>query len=103
MIKTLVFDREAVEFKRCDNPDEISKFCDVETNVVWVDVADPTSADFDELAQEFGFHRLSIEDCRQEHQRRRDLSSESFLKSCRLRRIFTTWFEQDTDGLVHPG
>ena len=69
MITTLVFDREAREFKRCDNPDDISKFCEIETHVVWVDVADPTSADFDELAQEFGFHPLSIEDCRQEHQR----------------------------------
>lgn len=38
-------------------------------HVVWTDVSDPTSQDFDELAEEFGFHHLSIEDCRNEHQR----------------------------------
>jgi magnesium transporter len=38
-------------------------------NVVWADVSDPTSRDFEELAEEFGFHPLSIEDCRNEHQR----------------------------------
>jgi len=37
--------------------------------IIWVDVADPTSQDFDELAKEFAFHPLSIEDCRNEHQR----------------------------------
>jgi magnesium transporter len=38
-------------------------------NIVWADVSDPTSRDFEELAEEFGFHPLSIEDCRNEHQR----------------------------------
>ena len=38
-------------------------------NVVWADVNDPTSRDFEELAEEFGFHPLSIEDCQNEHQR----------------------------------
>jgi magnesium transporter len=38
-------------------------------NVVWADVSDPTSRDFEELAEEFGFHHLSIEDCRNQHQR----------------------------------
>ncbi|HLL75800.1 MAG TPA: magnesium/cobalt transporter CorA [Pyrinomonadaceae bacterium] len=38
-------------------------------NIVWADVSDPTSHDFEELAEEFGFHPLSIEDCRNEHQR----------------------------------
>jgi len=32
-------------------------------------VSDPISQDFDALAEEFGFHHLSIEDCRNEHQR----------------------------------
>lgn len=69
MIKTLVLNRESKAFTKCDNPDEISELCAVSPNIVWVDVADPTSEDFDELAQEFGFHALSIEDCRNEHQR----------------------------------
>ncbi len=38
-------------------------------NVVWADVSDPTSKDFEALAEEFDFHHLSIEDCRNEHQR----------------------------------
>jgi len=38
-------------------------------NVLWTDVTDPTSQDFLDLAEEFGFHPLSIEDCRSEHQR----------------------------------
>ena len=69
MINTLVFDRGTLEFKSTDDPEQISNLCEADTNIVWVDVADPTSGDFDELAQEFGFHPLSIEDCRQQHQR----------------------------------
>jgi magnesium transporter len=69
MIQTLVLNRESREFARHQNPDEISELCSLAPNIVWVDVADPTSEDFDELAKEFGFHALSIEDCRNEHQR----------------------------------
>lgn len=47
----------------------ISDLRATEQNIIWADVSDPTSADFTELAEEFGFHRLSIEDCRKEHQR----------------------------------
>ncbi len=69
MIKTLVLNRETRTFTKCDNPDEISDLCALPPNIIWVDVADPTSEDFEELAKEFGFHPLSIEDCRNEHQR----------------------------------
>src|SRR5918993_940367 len=48
---------------------DISELRMVEGNVIWTDVSDPTSSDFDQLAEEFGFHHLSIEDCRTEHQR----------------------------------
>jgi magnesium transporter len=41
----------------------------VEGNIIWADVTDPTSQEFAELAEEFGFHHLSIEDCRNAHQR----------------------------------
>lgn len=37
--------------------------------VVWADVSDPTSEDFAALEEEFDFHHLAIEDCRNEHQR----------------------------------
>lgn len=69
MIETLVLNRDSLAFNRVKDPDEISDLCSVTSNIVWVDVADPTSEDFDELAKEFGFHPLSIEDCRNEHQR----------------------------------
>jgi magnesium transporter len=48
---------------------DISELRLEERNVIWADVSDPTSRDFEELAEEFGFHHLSIEDCRTEHQR----------------------------------
>jgi magnesium transporter len=48
---------------------DISDLREVSENVIWTDVTDPTSEDFEELAQEFGFHHLSIEDCQNQHQR----------------------------------
>jgi magnesium transporter len=69
MITTLVLNQESKSFERIDDPDEINNLCAIPGRILWVDVADPTSHDFDELAKEFGFHPLSIEDCRNEHQR----------------------------------
>jgi magnesium transporter len=69
LIKTICLNRESREFRTIENPDEISNLCTIAPNIIWVDVADPTSEDFEELAKEFGFHPLSIEDCRNEHQR----------------------------------
>ena len=48
---------------------DISELRMAEGNVIWADVSDPTSQDFEDLAEEFGFHHLSIEDCRNMHQR----------------------------------
>jgi len=69
MIRTIVLNRESRTFTRIEDPNEINQLCLEAPNIVWVDVADPTSEDFEELAKEFGFHPLSIEDCRNEHQR----------------------------------
>jgi magnesium transporter len=69
MIRTLALNRESREFINCPDPEEISTLCALAPNIVWVDVSDPTSEDFERLANEFGFHPLSIEDCRNEHQR----------------------------------
>ncbi|MCI0628674.1 MAG: magnesium/cobalt transporter CorA [Acidobacteria bacterium] len=69
MIQTLVLDRESRAFSRVGDAEEISDLCANSANIVWVDVADPTSQDFEDLAKEFGFHPLSIEDCRHRHQR----------------------------------
>lgn len=69
MLETLVLDRTNRTFTKVINSGEISECCKVESKIIWVDVNDPTSQDFDELAREFNFHPLSIEDCRNEHQR----------------------------------
>jgi magnesium transporter len=37
--------------------------------LVWLDISEPTAESLQPLAEEFGFHALSIEDCLQPHQR----------------------------------
>jgi magnesium transporter len=69
LIRTICLNRESRVFTDIEDPDDISNLCAAAPNIIWVDVADPTSEDFQELAKEFGFHPLSIEDCRNEHQR----------------------------------
>ncbi len=69
MLNTLVLDRQTRTFTRITHTDDISELREIESNIIWVDVPDPTSEDFDELAREFSFHPLSIEDVRSEHQR----------------------------------
>ena len=69
MIHTLVLDCEARTFTQVADADAISGLCSNDSKIVWVDVSDPTSLDFDNLARQFGFHPLSIEDCRHQHQR----------------------------------
>lgn len=69
MITTVCLNRESKQFTENCNVADISELREIEQNVVWADVSDPTSRDFEELAEEFGFHYLSIEDCRNEHQR----------------------------------
>ena len=69
MITTTCLDSKSRKFTKDFPAAELSDYCGVERNVVWADVSDPTSKDFDELAEEFGFHPLSIEDCRNAHQR----------------------------------
>jgi magnesium transporter len=69
MITTVCLNTNSKEFtENCVNAD-ISELREVEGNVIWADVIDPTSRDFEELAEEFGFHHLSIEDCQNAHQR----------------------------------
>src|SRR5262245_53053613 len=69
MIRTVVLNRESLKFSSDFPTAQISDLCAVQDNLVWVDVADPTSKDFADLAEEFKFHPLSIEDCQHEHQR----------------------------------
>ena len=69
MITTVCLDKKSGKFEENCRAADISELRLEEHNVIWADVTDPTSNDFEELAEEFGFHPLSIEDCRSEHQR----------------------------------
>ncbi len=69
MITTICLDSATKEFTDSFPAADISEYCLNKQNVVWVDVSDPTSQDFLDLAEEFKFHHLSIEDCRKAHQR----------------------------------
>ena len=69
MITTLCLNSSSRQFTENCAAADISDLREVEGNVIWADVTDPTSQDFEELAEEFGFHHLSIEDCQNAHQR----------------------------------
>ena len=69
MITTVCLHSNTKTFRDDYPAADISELRVDSTNVVWADVSDPTSRDFEELAEEFGFHPLSIEDCRNAHQR----------------------------------
>ena len=69
MIKAVCLDAASEKFVENFPAAAISEARSNVKNIVWADVSDPTSEDFLELAQEFNFHPLSIEDCRHVHQR----------------------------------
>jgi magnesium transporter len=69
MINTVCLNVNDMTLTENCNAADISELRVEPGNVVWADVSDPTSRDFEDLAEEFGFHQLSIEDCRNEHQR----------------------------------
>jgi magnesium transporter len=69
MLKTLVLDTQTKKLTSVSDPDRISELCGEPHKIVWVDANDPTGDDFAELAKEFNFHPLAIEDCRLAHQR----------------------------------
>lgn len=69
MITTVCLNSNSQTFNENCIAADISDLREVEGNVIWADVTDPTSHDFEELAEEFKFHHLSIEDCQNQHQR----------------------------------
>ena len=69
MITTVCLNTQTKEFTENCIAADISELREEEGNIIWADVSDPTSRDFEELAEEFGFHHLSIEDCQNAHQR----------------------------------
>lgn len=69
MIKTVCLNSTDKTFLENIAVADISELCLKDQHIVWADVSDPTSEDFEKLAEEFKFHRLSIEDCQHPHQR----------------------------------
>lgn len=69
MITTVCLNTNSKTFTENCIAADISELRELEGNIIWADVSDPTSRDFEELAEEFGFHHLSIEDCQNAHQR----------------------------------
>ncbi len=69
MIRTLVLNRSNLAFTHVTDANGICNLVAEKPNILWVDISDPTSEDFEHLAREFGFHPLAIEDCRNQHQR----------------------------------
>ena len=69
MIRTVCLNSNSRKFSEDCLTADISELREEVGNIIWADVSDPTSTDFEELAEEFGFHYLSIEDCRNMHQR----------------------------------
>jgi magnesium transporter len=69
MITTVCLNTKSKKFTENCIATDISELRADQENIIWADVSDPTSLDFEELAEEFGFHHLSIEDCQNAHQR----------------------------------
>jgi magnesium transporter len=69
LITTVCLNATTKNFTKNIPSADISNLCQLNGNIIWADVSDPTSQDFIELAEEFNFHPLSIEDCQKEHQR----------------------------------
>ena len=69
MITVKALDKTTGRFSEGLKASRIDQLCAREETVVWVDVTEPTDADFKRLADEFQFHPLSIEDSRNAHQR----------------------------------
>src|SRR5258705_11081691 len=60
MISTVCLNTNSKTFTENCIAADISELREEEGNIIWADVSDPTSRDFEELAEEFGFHHLSL-------------------------------------------
>ena len=67
MVRSLVFENGGLLAEVPD--DDLDAHVANPDCVLWVDVSEPTEADFAMLAREFGFHPLSLEDARKQLQR----------------------------------
>lgn len=69
LITTISLNTVTKTFNHSCSTSQISELCKNKDNFIWADVSDPTGEDFKQLAEEFNFHPLSIEDCQKGHQR----------------------------------
>ena len=69
MISTLIFNKISKSFKKVSDPNKIAELKVNTDYVLWVDVTNPSEAEFQCLEKQFGFHHLAMEDCRNAHQR----------------------------------
>ena len=69
MLTTVCLDSTTKEFDFNFPTENISDVCKLNNKIIWVDISDPHSEDFQQLAEEFNFHPLVIEDCQHTHQR----------------------------------
>jgi magnesium transporter len=68
MLRGLALDRSSLVFREIAPPD-LKAACAGPDTVLWVDVSDPSDPELQHLREQFGFHPLAIEDCRNRHQR----------------------------------
>ncbi len=64
MVRAFVFEGPSKTVGPLNNEPEIEKASRRGEGVLWVDVQAPTEEEFEMLSRVFGFHPLSIEDCR---------------------------------------
>lgn len=68
-MEILVLNRDSLRFSQLNSIEEIRESRESSPNIIWVDVRDPSSAEFEALTHEFKLHPLAVEDCRHQHQR----------------------------------
>ncbi|HEX5498351.1 MAG TPA: magnesium/cobalt transporter CorA, partial [Thermomicrobiales bacterium] len=66
---TVCIDRNGKSVRETVTPEEISELVADPAALLWVDLADPSLAEFDLVAREFNFHPLAVEDATRRHQR----------------------------------
>jgi magnesium transporter len=64
MITLFVYDKKKKELVKTATLKNISRYISKNGYIIWVDLQDPSSADYKILETVFGFHPLSIEDCK---------------------------------------
>src|SRR5438105_10778691 len=68
MLRSLLRD-ESNQFRVVDDPSAISDIVEHHDRLLWLDLEQPTAADFATIQEEFNLHPLAIEDAMARHQR----------------------------------